>query len=178
MIVVVADGTLSVDNVVFSCALGSSGIGKKLTEGDGLTPVGTFPLRMVHYRADRISRPETMLETRAIEEIDGWCDDPGHPAYNSQIVFPFDASAEHLWRQDHLYDVVVELGFNDHPVVPGRGSAIFIHVARPDYGSTEGCIALALNDLLVVLKKCRPGSTIQIGADTGCDPNEAGEGQK
>ncbi len=163
MIVVGADATLSIDDVRFDCALGIGGVGQKIAEGDGLTPAGAFPLRRVHYRADRVAVPETTLETRVIAENDGWCDSPDHPAYNTRVELPFTASAERMWRADHLYDVVVEIGYNDNPVEPGKGSAIFMHVAGPDYEPTEGCIALALDDLLVVLKKCGPETIIQIG---------------
>jgi len=56
----------------------------------------------------------------------------------------------------------VELGHNDSPPVPGLGSAIFMHVAKPDYSPTQGCIALALEDLLAVLKECETGAILEI----------------
>lgn len=132
------------------------------TEGDGGTPVGMFPLRRVLYRPDRLDAPATGLPVEAIKPDQGWCDDPAHPDYNRPVSLPFAASHEKLWRDDGVYDVIVILGHNDDPPVPGKGSAIFMHVARPDYGPTEGCVALALEDLLDVLAKCRPGDTIRI----------------
>lgn len=144
------------------CAVGRSGVGEKLKEGDGLTPIGIFPVRYALYRPDRIAPPKTGLETRAIGEWDGWCDAPGDPAYNRAVTLPYPASAENLWRQDHLYDAVAVLGFNDDPVVDAKGSAIFLHVAKPDYGPTEGCVALALNDLLDALEAMKPGTAIEI----------------
>ena len=99
---------------------------------------------------------------RAIGEWDGWCDAPGDPAYNRPVTLPYSASAENLRRQDHVYDVVAVLGFNDDPVVDGTGSAIFLHVAKPDYAPTEGCVALALNDLLDVLAAMQPGAAVEI----------------
>ena len=133
------------------CALGRAGIAVKRGEGDGVTPLGTFPLRRVLYRPDRIARPKSALPVSAIAPADGWCDAPDDPAYNTRIRRPCRASHESLWREDRLYDLVVVVGFNDAPVVPGAGSAIFLHVARPDYAPTEGCVALALADLTRLL---------------------------
>jgi L,D-peptidoglycan transpeptidase YkuD (ErfK/YbiS/YcfS/YnhG family) len=144
------------------CAVGRGGIGEKLKEGDGITPIGVFPVRYVLYRPDRIAPPKTGLETRTIGEWDGWCDAPGDPAYNRAVTLPYAASAENLWRQDHLYDVIAVLGFNDDPVVDGKGSAIFLHVARPDYSPTEGCVALAMDDLLAALDAMKSDATIEI----------------
>lgn len=144
------------------CAVGRSGIGEKAKEGDGITPVGIFPVRYVLYRPDRIAPPKTEIETRAFGEWDGWCDAPGDPAYNRAVTLPYAASAENLWRQDHLYDVIAVLGFNDDPVVDAKGSAIFLHVARPDYSPTEGCVALSIEDLLAALEAMKPGAAVEI----------------
>ena len=114
-------------------------------------PLGVLPLRRVFYRADRLGRPRAAVPLEPLAPDDGWCDDPASPAYNTAIRLPQTAHHEALWRQDSLYDVIGVLGWNDDPVQPGRGSAIFLHVARPDYAPTEGCIALALFDLLAVL---------------------------
>jgi L,D-peptidoglycan transpeptidase YkuD (ErfK/YbiS/YcfS/YnhG family) len=139
------------------CALGRTGITADKREGDGATPAGTFPFRQVLFRADRIAPPATILPSRPLVESDGWCDDPAHPLYNRPVTLPFTAGHETLMRADALYDVIVVLGHNDAPVVPGRGSAIFLHVAAPDFAPTEGCLALARDDLLAVLAECRPG---------------------
>jgi L,D-peptidoglycan transpeptidase YkuD (ErfK/YbiS/YcfS/YnhG family) len=146
------------------CAIGRGGIGDKRGEGDGITPVGRWPLRRVLYRADRLDKVETTLNCAAIGADDGWCDDPADPAYNRPIRLPYPASHEKMSRDDGLYDVVVVLGHNDDPVVPGAGSAIFLHVARDDYGPTEGCVALALGNLLTVLKTAQPGSAVDVRA--------------
>ncbi|HUI18204.1 MAG TPA: L,D-transpeptidase family protein [Alphaproteobacteria bacterium] len=150
-ILVTPAGRLSWNGRSSRCALGPSGIRADKREGDGATPAGAFPLRRVLYRADRLAPPPTRLAVAALAENDAWCDDPKDPRYNQQLRLPYPASHEHLWRGDHLYDVIVVLGYNDAPVVPGRGSAIFLHVARPDYGPTAGCVALALADLLALL---------------------------
>ncbi len=134
-------------------AVGRAGVrphGKQ--EGDGATPAGTLLLRRVLYRADRLAAPpRTELPREPIAPCDGWCDEPGHADYNRQVRLPHPARHEALWREDGLYDVVGVLGWNDDPVLPGRGSAIFLHVAGPDYGPTEGCVAVALADLLALL---------------------------
>ena len=144
------------------CALGRGGVRADKREGDGATPAGSFPLRRVMYRADRLAAPETALPVRALGHDDGWCDDPEHPAYNRPVTAPFAARHERLWRDDALYDVVVELGFNDDPVEVGRGSAIFLHRARPGYGPTEGCVTLALEDLLALLGDCDGDTTLTV----------------
>ncbi len=133
-------------------------------EGDGASPVGTWPLRRVLYRPDRLAPPRTLLPLVPLRAHDAWCDEPGHPLYNRPVTLPFPASHERLWRDDHVYDVIVELGHNDDPPRPGLGSAIFLHVARPDYASTEGCIALALPDLLATLELADTRSVLEIQA--------------
>ncbi len=153
----------------FRCAIGRGGVRDDKTEGDGATPAGRFALRYVLYRADRIAKPATALAARPIARDDGWCDDADDPAYNRPVRLPFAGSHEVLWREDSLYDVIVVLGHNDTPPVPGRGSAIFLHLARPDYGPTEGCIALALDDLLEVLALCGPGDAVTVRPETAAD---------
>jgi len=162
-IAVSPDGWLQAAGRRWRCALGRAGVVADKREGDGGTPRGVLPLRRVFYRPDRLSPPATGLPVRALAPDDGWCDDPADPAYNRLVRRPYPASAERLWRDDAVYDVIVELGWNDDPVAPGRGSAIFLHVARPDYGPTEGCVALALSDLLALLALCRPGDALAVG---------------
>ena len=135
----------------YRCAVGRGGIRRDKREGDGATPAGCWLLRRLLYRADRLSPPKTKLPTRALAKTDGWCDDPADPYYNRPVTRPYAASHEALWRDDGLYDLVVVLGHNDDPPRPGAGSAIFLHVARPDYGPTAGCVALRRDDLLAVL---------------------------
>lgn len=144
------------------CRLGRSGISIDKAEGDGATPVGQWPLRQVFYRPDRLVAPQTALPLRALHPQDGWCDDPHHSDYNRGVRLPHPASCEALWRQDGLYDVVVVLGHNDSPPIPGKGSAIFLHVAHPDGKPTQGCVALRLADLLRVVRACRPGDTLSV----------------
>ena len=147
----------------YRCAVGHGGIAARKREGDGVTPSGRFPLRSVLYRADRVDRPQTALPREAIALGDGWCDAPGDPRYNQPVSHPYTTSAERLWRADRCYDLLAVIGFNDDPVVDGAGSAIFLHVARPAYLPTEGCVALALEDLQAVLAEWRPEDRIEIG---------------
>jgi len=155
-------GTLSFGEQTCICALGRGGVNPDKREGDGATPAGTFPLRRVFYRPDRVPPPDTALTVIPINGTMGWCDDPASPAYNTLITLPCQASHETMWRDDHAYDVVVELGYNDDPVVAGAGSAIFLHVARPDFSPTDGCVALKLEDLRDVLGWVRVGDALSI----------------
>ncbi len=132
-------------------ALGRGGIRHDKQEGDGATPAGSLALRKIFYRADRLARPAAAVPVEPVAQDDGWCDDPAHRDYNLQVRLPHSGRCETLWRGDGIYDLVGVLGWNDQPVVRGRGSAIFLHVARPDFAPTEGCVALALADLLALL---------------------------
>ena len=142
------------------CALGRGGITRGKREGDGATPAGSWPMRRLLYRADRIKPPQTALPSSAIRPDDGWCDAPKDANYNMPVRLPYRDSAENLCRADGAYDLIVPLGYNDAPVVSGAGSAIFLHVARPDFTATEGCVALALADLLTVLGEADCGSHV------------------
>lgn len=152
----------------FDCALGRSGViaPQDKKEGDGKTPLGTYALREVFYRADRVARPDTQLPVRELTPDTGWCEDPAHPDYNREIKVPpqgeAPAGVDRMTRDDHVYDITVIIGYNDAPPVAGRGSAIFMHVARPGYTPTAGCIALAESDLRQVLKAMGPGSRVTI----------------
>jgi L,D-peptidoglycan transpeptidase YkuD (ErfK/YbiS/YcfS/YnhG family) len=163
-LVVSADGSARIDGKTFRCALGRGGVRRDKREGDGATPLGVWPLREVFYRADRVAKPETMLPVRALSRADGWCDAPDDPNYNRPVQLPYAASAEALWRKDHLYDLIVVVGYNDAPVVPGAGSAIFLHVARANYQPTVGCVAFAEGDLSTILSIVDRRSRVDIRA--------------
>jgi L,D-peptidoglycan transpeptidase YkuD (ErfK/YbiS/YcfS/YnhG family) len=145
-------GQLVLSGLIFRAAVGHGGVRSDKREGDGATPAGRLPLRRVLYRADRVRLPDCAVAVEPVAPTDGWCDDPSHPDYNRLIRLPHDGRYEELWRQDDLYDMVGVLGWNDAPVQRGRGSAIFLHVARSDYAPTEGCVALAVGDLRRVLE--------------------------
>ncbi|MGA9867755.1 MAG: L,D-transpeptidase family protein [Acetobacteraceae bacterium] len=149
--IVYPDGRLVLAGRVLRAALGRGGVTARKQEGDGATPVGVLTLRRLLYRADRLRPPACAVPLEPIAPTDGWCDDPDDPAYNRAVRLPYSGRHEALWREDAVYDVIGVLGWNDAPVRRGEGSAIFLHVARPDGAPTEGCIALARADLLVVL---------------------------
>jgi L,D-peptidoglycan transpeptidase YkuD (ErfK/YbiS/YcfS/YnhG family) len=146
-----ARGRLVMGRTTYRAALGRGGIVAHKQEGDGGTPAGLLPLRKILYRADRIPRPQAAVPVEPIAPGDAWCDDPSHADYNRMVRLPHEARHEELWRRDGLYDLVGVLGWNDLPVQRGRGSAIFLHVAQPDYAPTEGCVALAYRDLADVI---------------------------
>ena len=149
--IVTPAGLLTIGTQTFRVALGRGGVSSEKREGDGATPAGLLPLREVLYRPDRLPAPESAVPARPLTPSDGWCDDARHPDYNRPVQHPFEARAEVLWRDDAAYDIVGILGWNDGPVQPGRGSAIFLHPAQADYAPTEGCIAVALDDLRQIL---------------------------
>jgi L,D-peptidoglycan transpeptidase YkuD (ErfK/YbiS/YcfS/YnhG family) len=145
-----------------ACGLG--GVRADKHEGDHASPAGTFPLLYGFYRPDRMAWPKTDLPLTGLRPNFAWCDAPDDPHYNTLVTLPYPASAELLWRDDELYDVIVAIGYNTDPVVPGKGSAIFLHVARPDFAGTEGCIAVAREVLVTLLGLLGPGSAITIKA--------------
>lgn len=161
-ILVDRSGWLTYDGMRFRCALGKGGVKNDKREGDGATPTGRFMLRELFYRPDKLAAPDCLLYKRALNPADGWCDDPRHADYNKLVRLPHPASCERMWRDDACYDLVIPLGYNDDPPVPGLGSAIFLHVARPDYSGTEGCVALSMADLLELLPGLPAGVEIEI----------------
>ncbi len=148
----------------FRCAIGRSALiaAEEKQEGDGATPIGRWSMLRVLYRPDRIQNIETELPLTEITAHDGWCDAPEDPSYNQQVTLPYEASHEKLLRDDQLYDAIVVLSHNSNPVVPGLGSAIFLHVARENYEPTEGCVALQREDLLYVLQDVDSNSAVLI----------------
>jgi L,D-peptidoglycan transpeptidase YkuD (ErfK/YbiS/YcfS/YnhG family) len=162
-----ANGVLDLGERRAPCALGRSGVvaGAAKREGDGCSPAGVWPMRRLLYRPDRGLAPATRLPAEAIGRGDGWCDDPADGAYNRPVRLPYPASAEALWREDSLYDLIVVLGHNDAPVAPGAGSAIFLHIAAPGYAPTDGCVALSRPDLQALLARAAPGDALAIRLD-------------
>ncbi len=160
-----SDGSFDLGGRRVCCALGKGGVMEAdKREGDGASPLGVWPILRVLYRPDRGAAPKTTLPVAPLRPDDGWCDAPDDPNYNRPVTHPYPASAERMWRQDGLYDVVVILGHNHDPVVPGAGSAIFLHCARGDYAPTEGCVALVRQDLEAVLAIAKPGDAVEIRA--------------
>ena len=155
-------GKLSFGTRSYRCALGRSGIRVDKREGDGSTPVGVFAFRRLLYRADRLNAPLTKLPQHKISQCDGWCDWPSDANYNRLVQLPYPVSAENLWREDNVYDLIFVIGHNDDPVVPNLGSAVFMHVATADYAPTAGCVALSQQDLLEIAAHLNSDSVLTI----------------
>ncbi len=135
------------------CAIGAGGIVAEKREGDGGSPIGTWRMESVHYRADRVVPPVTTLPVSSIGAPDGWCDDPTDPQYNDPIRLPVSCSHERMRRGDRLYDIVVVLDHNRHPSEPGKGSAIFVHCWRAPRFPTAGCLAFTPPSLRWILER-------------------------
>ncbi len=144
------------------CTVGEGGVREDKVEGDAATPAGEYPLRRIYFRNDRLVLPKVRLPARPISEHDGWCDDPRSPTYNRLVHVPNDWSAEKMWREDGLYDLVVVVGYNDDPPEGEWGSAIFLHVAREDYAPTRGCVAFSQADLLELVPLIGPQTRLRV----------------
>jgi L,D-peptidoglycan transpeptidase YkuD (ErfK/YbiS/YcfS/YnhG family) len=151
------------------CTVGAGGVREDKVEGDAATPAGTFPLRRIYFRNDRLVLPKVRLPARPINEHDGWCDDPRSSTYNRLVHIPNEWSHEKMWREDGLYDLVVVVGYNDDPPEGEWGSAIFLHVARADYSPTQGCVALAHDDLLELVTLIGPATRLNVLAIPAVD---------
>lgn len=146
-----------------AACMGRGGLHGLKREGDGRSPRGRFFLEYGLFRPDRIPRPCTRLPLYAITPEMGWCDDPGHAAYNRPVRLPLAASHERLWRQDGLYDLVLVISHNRHPAIKGRGSAIFLHCMETGRGPTAGCIAFERERLVALVRLLRAGDAVVLG---------------
>jgi L,D-peptidoglycan transpeptidase YkuD (ErfK/YbiS/YcfS/YnhG family) len=163
MIIVKNSGYLLFKNYKFRCAIGKSGIKKKIKEGDNVTPKGIYKLIKIYYRADRIKNLKTNLKKIKIKKNTAWCDDYKSKFYNKEIKVPSKYNYENFYRKDHIYDLIVVINYNTNPVIKKRGSAIFIHVAKKKFSPTQGCIALKKNNLLFLLSKILKETRLKIG---------------
>jgi L,D-peptidoglycan transpeptidase YkuD (ErfK/YbiS/YcfS/YnhG family) len=145
-------------------AVGRAGVRIAKREGDGATPAGTFPLLFAMYRPDRLRLPPLALPLTPLSDRHAWVDDPRDPYYNRLVELPYATHVESLWRADEIYDLIVVVGYNMNPTEPGAGSAIFLHLARPDFSATEGCVAVAREVLQRLLPALGPDSTLTIRA--------------
>ena len=153
---------LSYDGAFFNCVIGKNGISSDKVEGDWKTPVGIFNIQKVFFRKDRLPDLDSDFEMIPLEKKMAWCDDAKSSFYNRLVALPFNGSHEVLWREDELYDIIVVLDYNTHPVVFNKGSAIFIHVTRPDMEYTKGCIALPRKNLISLLTMIKKGDMVDI----------------
>ena len=163
MIIVKKSGYLKYKKFKFRCALGKGGIKQKEREGDFITPKGKFKLIKIYYRSDRVKKINSKLKTIKIKKNMGWCDDVSSNYYNKQIKISKKIGHEKLHRKDNLYDIIIVLNYNLNPIIKGKGSAIFLHVAKKNYNKTQGCIALKKNELLHLVSKIKKSTQIRIG---------------
>ena len=153
--------TLVVDQFLFKCCVGRNGIKKKRKEGDKITPKGIYSLGKLYYRSDRVKKPLTKLSTKKITKDMGWCDDPENILYNKEIKINNKIKCEKLFRKDNSYDYLIVINYNRKNILPGKGSAIFIHLTK-NYKRTAGCIALKKKDFLILSEIININSKIKI----------------
>ena len=153
---------LILDKYRIKCAIGKRGIGNKKREGDKITPKGKFKIKTILHRKDRVSHFKSKITKLSIKKDMGWCDDPKSRKYNKLIKLPFKGSAEKLYRKDNTYDIILVLNYNLNPIRKGKGSAIFIHVARKNYRNTLGCIAVSKKNLKKIIKKINKSTIVNI----------------
>lgn len=146
------------------CALGRSGVTHLKREGDGATPAGRYPLEELIVRRDRLPGPATLARARPMRPTDAWEEEPRSGRYNRLVHRHAAARGDRLWRDDRLYDIVGVLGWNRRERASWRGSAIFLHLCRPDMGPTAGCIALEPRDLKLLLARCGPRPVFAVAA--------------
>ena len=156
-------GWLTAGGRTIPVALGRGGIRANKREGDGGTPKGRFRPRQLWWRADRHPRPRTLLPVRAIRREDAWCEDPNSRHYNQPVRLDADRGGDRLTRDDHLYDFIVEIDHNSSPRIAGRGSAVFFHLARDNFGPTAGCVSMTKSAMLRLLRRLGPETRIVIG---------------
>ena len=164
MITVYKKGELHFKNKIYKCAIGRNGVKKKKLEGDGCTPEGTYSLGPLYYRNDRIKKLKTYFNAIPIEKDMFWSDDPKSEYYNKLIRFK-DSSYENLYKENHTYDIILVINYNFSPIIKGKGSAIFLHLAKKDFSPTSGCIALKKKCLFEILEKLEFNNRIRIVSD-------------
>jgi L,D-peptidoglycan transpeptidase YkuD (ErfK/YbiS/YcfS/YnhG family) len=150
------------NNYRIKCAIGKRGIKTKRKEGDFITPKGTFRIKLILYRKDRIKNFKSFVPKLSITKKMGWCDDSKSKKYNRLIKYPFAFSSEKLFRKDNVYDIILVLNYNMNPTKKYKGSAIFIHIAKKKYDATEGCVAIKKVNLLKLIKSLKKNTKIKI----------------
>ena len=152
---------LTYNKLKVKCAIGKKGIGYKRKEGDLITPLGEFNIKYILYRKDRV-KILTKLKKKVIKKNMGWCDDPKSSHYNKLVKLPFDCKHEKLFKNENIYDIILVLNYNMNPVKKNKGSAIFIHVAKNNFKSTEGCVAIKKLNLIKLIREINPNTKVKI----------------
>ena len=160
--IIVTNKVLKYKNFLYKCAIGMNGITNTKIEGDKCTPSGIYSIDKIYYRVDRLSLPRLNFRTIPINKNFGWCDDVSSSFYNKFIKFPISYSAEILYREDDIYNIICIISYNTNPIIKNKGSAIFLHIANPDYSGTAGCLALKQNDLIELLQNIDTNTKINI----------------
>ena len=161
MILVNQNNFLTYNNKIYKCSLGLNGLNKTKKEGDKSTPIGIFSLGNLFVRTDRIKNLKTNFYYISIEKTMAWSDDPNSKDYNKLIKVNSD-HREIMFRNDHIYDLILVINYNIHPIIPYKGSAIFIHISKDNYSATQGCIALNQDDFIEILINLKPSDKIRI----------------
>jgi L,D-peptidoglycan transpeptidase YkuD (ErfK/YbiS/YcfS/YnhG family) len=146
----------------FPCSIGRGGIVRDKREADLGTPEGTWRLLWLYWRADRLACPATVLPAMALGPRQGWSETPEDPVYNRPIRHPHPFPADRMARGDGVYDICAVTDQNRDPVVPGGGSAIFVHLWRRPRWPTAGCVAFRRRDLAWILARWTPRSRLVI----------------
>ena len=153
---------LTYKNYKAKCAIGKRGIGLKRKEGDLITPEGNYKIKYIMFRKDRIKNIKSKVKKIEIKKNMGWCDDPRSKEYNKIVKLPSVYSHEKLYKKENVYDIIIVLNYNMHPIIKNKGSAIFIHVAKKNYKKTEGCVAVGKNNLLKIIKELKKNTKVRI----------------
>ena len=153
---------LTFKNYKAKCAIGKRGIGYKKKEGDLITPIGKHKIKYILYRKDRVKNIQSKLKKIIIQKNMGWCDDPRSNSYNRLITLPSKFGYEKLYKKKNIYDIVLVLDYNMHPIMKNKGSAIFIHISQKNFKKTEGCIAIKKILLLKIIKELKRNSYVKI----------------
>ena len=151
----------------FPCSIGRGGVVRNKVEGDLGTPEGAWRLLWLYWRADRLARPATLLPAVPLGPCQGWSETPGDPAYNRPIRHPHRFAADRMTRGDRVYDICAVTDQNHQPVVPGAGSAIFVHLWRGPRRPTAGCVAFRRPELEWILARWTPRSRLVVRSRGG-----------
>ena len=153
---------LTYNNYKAKCAIGKRGIGLKRKEGDLITPEGNYKIKYILFRKDRIKNIKSKVKKIEIKKNMGWCDDPQSKEYNKIVKLPSIYSHEKLYKKENIYDIIIVLNYNMHPIIKNKGSAIFIHVAKKNYKKTAGCVAVEKKRLLKIIKELKKNTEVRI----------------
>ena len=144
------------------CSIGKRGINIKKKEGDSITPRGTFKIKQIFYRKDRVKKLKSKLNKKVIDKKMGWCDDSRSNKYNKLVKIPYEYNYEKLYKTNNTYDIILVLNYNMSPIRKHKGSAIFIHVAKKNYSNTKGCVAIKKNDMIKLVSQINKNTKVKI----------------